>query len=105
MGLSGTTQSTTMSDHTTTQAIEATLAAAGSKATYTGAGMTIGGWVVSSELAVLVGMMVGVCGLLVQWYYRHKLTNAEIEVLRERNERDRAAHELRMTEIRKDLAK
>lgn len=93
-----------MSDNTTTQAIEATLATAGSKATYTGAGMTIGGWAISSELAVLVGMLVGVCGLLVQWYYRHKLTNAEIEVLRERNDRDRAAHELRMAEIRKEVA-
>jgi hypothetical protein len=94
-----------MSDQTTSHAIEATLAATGSKATYTGAGMTVGGWMLSSEFAVLFGMLIGLAGLGVQWYYRHKLTNAEIEVLRERNERDRAAHELRMTEIRKDLAK
>ena len=57
---------------TTTQTIDATVAAAGSKATYTGAGMTIGGWFLSSEFAVLVGMLVGVAGLLVNWYYKHK---------------------------------
>ena len=32
-------------------AIETTLAAMGSKATYTGAGMTVGGWMLSSEFA------------------------------------------------------
>lgn len=94
-----------MSAEHTNHAIEATLAATGSKATYTGAGMTIGGWALSSEFAVLVGMLVGVCGLLVQWYYRHKLTNAEIEILRERNDRDRVAHEMRMAEIKKELEK
>lgn len=55
--------------HTT---IEATASAVASKATYTGAGMTIGGWFLSSEFAVLVGMLVGVAGLLVNWYYKHK---------------------------------
>jgi ABC-type transport system involved in cytochrome bd biosynthesis fused ATPase/permease subunit len=80
----------------TTQAIEATLAAAGSKATYTGAGMTIGGWVLSSEFAVLFGMLLGVLGLGVQWYYRHKLTMAEIRLKEEQAAREREVHAAKM---------
>ena len=52
--------------------LEATASAVASKATYTGAGMTIGGWFLSSEFSVLAGMLVGVAGLLVNWYYKHK---------------------------------
>lgn len=85
-----------MSEHTTTQAIEATLAATGSKATYTGAGMTIGGWVLSSEFAVLFGMLLGVLGLGVQWYYRHKLTMAEIRLKEEQAAREREVHAAKM---------
>ncbi len=56
----------------TQHTIDAAISASASKATYTGAGMTIGGWFLSSEFAVLVGMLVGVAGLLVNWYYKHK---------------------------------
>ena len=80
----------------TTQAIEATLAATGSKATYTGAGMTIGGWALSSEFAVLFGMLIGVLGLLVNWFYKHKLTMAEIRLREEQAAREREAHAARM---------
>lgn len=54
------------------QTIEATLAAAGSKATYTGAGTSIFGWLTSNEFAVLVGTLIAVGGFVVNWYYRHK---------------------------------
>jgi hypothetical protein len=80
----------------TTQAIEATMAATGSKATYTGAGMTIGGWALSSEFAVLFGMVIGVLGLAVQWFYRHKLTMAEIRLREEHAAREREEHAARM---------
>jgi hypothetical protein len=56
----------------TAQAIESTLASIGSKATYTGAGVTISGGVMLSEVAVIVGMVMGVLGLLLNWYYRAK---------------------------------
>lgn len=85
-----------MSENATTNAIEATLAATGSKATYTGAGMTIGGWVLSSEFAVLFGMLLGVAGLGVQWYYRHKLTMAEIRLKEEQAQREREVHAAKM---------
>ena len=80
----------------TQHAIETTLAATGSKATYTGAGMTVGGWMLSSEFAVLFGMLIGLAGLVVQWYYKHKLTMAEIRLKEEQADREREAHAARM---------
>lgn len=48
------------------------MAAAGTKATYGGAGASVFGWFVSNEFAVLVGVVIAVGGFLVNWYYRHK---------------------------------
>lgn len=64
---------------------DATIAAAGSKATYTGAGASVIGWLTSSEAGVVFGIVLGVCGLLVNWYYKRK-----------QDLRDQAEHELRM---------
>ncbi len=75
------------------QAVETAISAAGSKATYTGASMTIGGWLLSSEFAVLFGMVLGVLGLIVNFYYKRKLTNEEIRLKREAAEREREAAE------------
>jgi hypothetical protein len=72
---------TSLANHT----VDGTIAAVGSKATYTGAGMTVGGWLLSSEFAVLMGIVIGVAGLLVNWFYRHR-----------QDERERAEHEARM---------
>ena len=60
-----------MSD-TTTHTVDATMAAIGSKATYTGAGASVLGWLMSSQAGILVGIIIGVGGFLVNWYYRHK---------------------------------
>lgn len=48
---------------------EAATAAIAGKATYTGAGATVLGWLVSSEFTVLAGLLIGVVGLVVKWYY------------------------------------
>lgn len=80
----------------TEHAIETTLAATGSKATYTGAGMTIGSWFLSSEFGVLMGVVIGVSGLLVNWYYKHKLTMIEVRLKEEQAAREREAHAARM---------
>jgi len=76
--------------------IDATLAAAGSKATYSGSATMIGAWLLSSEFALLVGMIVGVAGLLVQWYYKHKVSRAEIARLEAQNLREQEEHDWRM---------
>ena len=60
-----------MSD-ATTHTVDATMAALGSKATYTGAGASILGWLMSSQAGILFGILIGVGGFLVNWYYRHK---------------------------------
>jgi hypothetical protein len=77
-----------MTTEMTTQAIEATLASVGSKATYTGAGVTISGGVMLSEVAVIVGMVIGVLGLLINWFYRAK-----------EDQRAAAEHDQRMKDL------
>lgn len=64
---------------------DATMAAAGSKATYTGAGASVMGWVLSSEFGVLIGLLLGLGGFVVNWYYKHK-----------EDKRQQAEHERRM---------
>lgn len=83
-------------EHATTHAIEATLAAAGSKSTYAGAGVTIGGWALSSEFAALAGVLIALAGMFINWYYRHKLMKLDMQLKREAAERDRAEHAARM---------
>lgn len=72
----------------TTGALDSTIAAGASKTTYAGAGISVGGWLVSSEAAVLVGMAIGVAGLIVNWYYRAR-----------DDRRAQAEHEARMRQI------
>jgi hypothetical protein len=67
------------------EAFDATMAAAGSKATYAGASTSIAGWLLSSEFGVLIGLVLGVGGFLLNWYYRHK-----------EDKRQQAEHERRM---------
>lgn len=64
---------------------EATMATAGTKATYTGATTSVLGWVLSSEFGILVGVTLGVGGFVVNWYYRHK-----------QDKREQAEHDRRM---------
>ena len=61
------------------------MAAVGSKATYTGASTSVVAWILSSEFGILAGVMIGVAGLLVNWYYRAK-----------EDRRQQAEHERRM---------
>jgi len=89
-------------------AVDAALAAAGSKATYTGSGMVLSGWLFSSEFAVFVGIVIGVAGFLVNWYYRHKLTNTEIRfkleelhLKQEQNEREKLEHNFKMKSMKR----
>ena len=42
------------------------------------------GWLVSSNAAIVVGMLVGVCGLLINWYYKRE--NYKLRAAAERRE-------------------
>lgn len=65
--------------------VETVIATSASKATYTGAGASVVGWMVSSEFITLAGLMLGVGGFIVNWYYKHK-----------QDKRLQAEHEIRM---------
>jgi heme/copper-type cytochrome/quinol oxidase subunit 2 len=66
-----------MREHVAQQTIDATIASAASKTTYTGATLTLTGWLLTSEAAVLVGIVLGVAGFLVNWFYRHRADRRE----------------------------
>jgi hypothetical protein len=59
------------------ETIENAVIAVSSKATYSGAGMTVGGWLLSSEFAVLAGLILGVASFALNWFYRFKKDRRE----------------------------
>ena len=61
----------------------AALATVGTTATYTGAGMSGAGWLLSNEFFGLAGVLIGLTGLLITWHYKrqaHKLRVREHEL-------------------------
>jgi ABC-type microcin C transport system permease subunit YejE len=44
----------------------------GSKVQYTGATGSIIAGLALSEIGVIIGIIVGICGFFVTWYYKHK---------------------------------
>lgn len=58
--------------HVAQQTVDATIASAASKTTYGGASVTLGGWLVSSEAAVLAGIVLGLAGFCVNLYFRSR---------------------------------
>ena len=69
----------------TQQSIEATIAASASKATYTGAGTSVLGWMLSSEFGMVAGLLIAIAGLLTNFYFQRK-----------RDRREQAEHDRRM---------
>lgn len=69
---------------------------AASKGMYTGAGMTVGGWWTSNEFLGLAGLLIATLGFAVNWYYKHKLTLAEIRALEAKEAREAEEHRARM---------
>lgn len=53
-------------------AFEAAAAASASKAMYAGAGSAVTGFVVSSEMLGLLGLLIALAGFFVNTYYRRK---------------------------------
>jgi hypothetical protein len=79
-----------MANEFSTQTVDATLAAVGHKTAHAGAGTSVVGWLMSSEAGILIGILIGIAGLLMQWHYSRK-----------RDKREEAEHQLRMA-LRKD---
>jgi hypothetical protein len=61
-----------MMDSNKQLAFDTTMAAIGSKATYGGASTSVVSWLLSSEFGILMGILIGVTGLVINWYYRYK---------------------------------
>lgn len=70
------------------EAIEASLAASGAKATYGGAGVSLAGWFMQSNLLSVLGLLVAIAGFAVTWYYKAK-----------QDRRDEEAHKARMSQM------
>ena len=56
---------------------DTTMSALGSKATYTGASTSILAWVLSSEFGIFLGIVLGLGGFALNWYYKHKKDKRE----------------------------
>jgi hypothetical protein len=63
---------------------DASIAAAASKSTYTGAGLTVTGWLLSSQAAVAVGMVVGVLGLITNFVFKLREDRRQEKLLQEK---------------------
>lgn len=70
------------------EAIDAAAATIATKAVYTGATTTVGGWLLSSEFGVIAGLLIGVVGLLTNLYFNHR-----------RDRREEREHQRRMAQM------
>lgn len=78
---------------------EAAASAAASKATYGGAGSVLLGTLLSNEFAVGVGIVIGVAGFCVNWYYQHRAARRAEAEIEARERRAQAEHDARMKEL------
>lgn len=75
-------------------AVDATIAAVASKGTWLGSLTSVVGFLTSSGFGVLVGAVIGITSLFIQWYYRRKQDRRE----EAKDRREQAEHERRMAE-------
>lgn len=64
----------------TESTMEATIASVASKVTYTSAGSIGFGWLLSSEAAVLFGIIGVVAGNIINWWFKRKADKREEEL-------------------------
>jgi hypothetical protein len=76
--------------------LDAGSASAVSKATYLGAGVTVGGSLSMNEMVGVAGLVLTLLTFAVNWFYKHKLTRAEIRAMQAREAREQAEHNARM---------
>ena len=83
-----------------TQALETAVAAAGSKATYAGAGGTLVGWAASIDWLAWAGFVIALLGFLLNAYFQYKKSKRdELESLL-RMQREQDKHEIEMKKLR-----
>lgn len=47
-----------------------------------------------NAIGIVFGMAIGLAGLIIQWYYKHRMARIEAQVKLERNAREAEAHRL-----------
>lgn len=70
-------------------ALDSTMSTVGATTTYTGAGVSVLGGLMWNEVAMIVGMIVGVVGLIVNIYFKRRWVNAQIDAINETRQRER----------------
>ena len=75
-------------------AVDATVVTLASKGTWGGSIISVFGFLTSSGFGVLVGAIIGITSLFIQWYYRRKQDRREEAADR----RAQAEHERRMAD-------
>lgn len=86
------------------EALEATAAAVGSKATYAGSTTSVLGWLMSNEFAVISGIVLGLAGLTVNWYYKLKADRRTAAYKAIENERAEVEHRLMVQQMQLNIA-
>lgn len=74
-----------------TEAADQAASAASLKATVAGGGMLSIGGLAANDIAIVGGLLLGVAGFLLQWYYQ-----------RRRDRREEREHQARMSELKDD---
>lgn len=82
-----------------------TAAAVSSKVGWGGLGVSGFGWLLTSEAGVAIGILVGIAGFSVSWYYRRKEFQLSQARAVAEEARKQAEHEMRMTILRRDGAR
>ena len=88
-----------MKEDAISTSIDATLAAAGSKATVLGSGTTVVSWLFSSEFGVLIGVILSIAGFLINLYFKARRDRRDQSFKARRDRRDQREHEARMGKI------
>lgn len=88
-----------MSNNTQT-AIETTVAATASKATYAGGGASIFGVLASIDWLALAGFFIAILGFIVNVYYQHQRHKREKLESTLRMQRDQERHDMAMKKLR-----
>jgi Flp pilus assembly protein TadB len=75
--------------------VDASVAAAGSKATWTGSAVTVVSGITSSDIGMWAGIVIGVTGLVITWYFKQK-AERRYEASNKRYEEAHAAYMKKM---------
>ena len=86
------------------EALEATAGAVGSEATYAGLTASVLGWLITNEFAVISGIVLGLAGLTVNWYYKLKADRRTATYKAIENERAEVEHRLMVQQMQLNIA-